>query len=91
MKKLVKLVLVVLAVVALVGLFAKEDNASVTLDFENSGSITWFGEDDDILSADYEGEYVSNIKNIEFTKYSGFKNSGLPETIKLESISIYNL
>lgn len=87
MKKLVKLVLVALVVVSMVGLFSGVNNKDLSLDFENSGSITWFDEDDYILSADVENLSVSNLR-IKQTEIAGFKNSGLPETIEIESMAL---
>lgn len=90
MKKLVKLVLVALVMVSMVGLFSVMNNKDLSLDFENSGSISWFDEDDYILSADaseVENMSMDRLKMKQF-KISGFKNSGLPETIEIESMDL---
>lgn len=90
MKKLVKLVLVALVMVSMVGLFSGMNNKDLSLDFENSGSISWFDEDDYILSADaseVENMSMNRLKMKQF-KISGFKNSGLPETIEIESVAL---
>jgi hypothetical protein len=60
----------------------------VILDFENSGSIEWLGEPDVILSADFANFNIKSIIKNNSNKFNGFKNSGLPETIEIESMSL---
>ncbi|MFA6801706.1 MAG: hypothetical protein WCR19_06320, partial [Acholeplasmataceae bacterium] len=53
----------------------------ITLDFANSGQPEWVAGDDIILTAQTTSLFT-NIKQIT-SRFNGFKNSGLPETIEL--------
>ena len=103
MKKLVKLVLVLVAVVAAFGLLLNVTGSNNILDFENSGNFEWVPGDDYEIDFDNSGNFewvpgddyelkATNgngifTLNVPVNRHGGFKNSGLPETIEVESLS----
>jgi len=55
MEKMIKLVMVILAVVTVFGFVAGVEKGNISLDFENSGSVEWFGQPDVILDFENSG------------------------------------
>ncbi len=55
-------------------------------DFDNSGNFEWVPGDDDYELKANNGNGIFTL-NVPVNRHGGFKNSGLPETIEVESLS----